>query len=73
MTKFISQFEYTRTQILKRAKKVSAYFSSGGGDDASDIEGEERQLAWTSEEQIERAKEFRKLAKELAATEKRAA
>jgi len=72
MTKFINQIEYTRTQILKRAKKVSAYFSSGGGD-TSDTEGEERQLAWTSEEQIKRAQEFRKLAKELAATEKRAA
>lgn len=72
MTKIIAHIEYTRTQILKRAKKVSAYFSSGGGETFEDA-SYERQLAWTSEEQIKRAKEFRKIAKELAESEKRAA
>ena len=60
MKNLYSQFESTRTEILNRVRKVSAYFSIGGGKDAS--AGSERELAWTSDEQIQRAKEFRELA-----------
>ena len=71
MNKLIAHIEATRSEILNRARRVSAYFSSGGGTKAS--AGEERELAWTSEEQIKRAKEFRELAAKLAKEENRAA
>ena len=71
MNKLLDHIEATRAGILNRAKKVSAYFSIGGG--ANGDENEERQLAWTSDQQIKRAKEFRELAAKLAEEENRAA
>ena len=71
MKKLYDQIESTRSQILNRARKVSAYFSKGGGA-KSGSNGQDRQLAWTSEEQKKRAKEFRELAAKLAEQERAA-
>lgn len=69
MKTFIDQITLTRDDLLKRVRQVSAYFTQGGGQKAT---GEAPKLAWTSEEQKERAKKFRELAAKLADDERAA-
>ena len=72
MKNLYNQFGSTGTELLNRVRKVSAYFSKGGGKNGSNASSD-RELAWTSKEQIQRAKEFRELAAKLAEEENKAA
>lgn len=65
MEKLSDHLQYTRNLLLNRARAVSAYFKNSGGAPIADS-GEPPKLAWTSEEQKQRAKEFFELASKLA-------
>lgn len=65
MTKLFYHFHNTRYALLHHVRAVSAYFSSGGGDKV-ETPTEPPKLAWTSEDQKQRSKEFFELAGKLA-------
>lgn len=65
VNKIVDQIQQTRRQLMSGARAVSAYFKTGGGIPAND-HTERAPLAWTSDEQKQRSREFQELAKKLA-------
>ena len=60
----LDQIQQTRVNVLRRARKISAYFSIGGGNSTDD--DELPKLAWTSDDQKQRSQDFKELAAKLA-------
>lgn len=65
MKNIIDKLHLTREHLVVRARKVSSYFANGGGQSTGEPI-ESPRLAWTSEDQKQRSKEFHELATKLA-------